>query len=479
LWPGFTSGINSKVLFFIETAILKQAMKILVIDDEKNIRKTVDVAFRSMGHNSKGVGTPESALDAIMSERYDAAFLDLKLGPGIDGLDILPQILERSPETHVVVFTAHASIETAVKAIQLGATDYLEKPFTPDQMRLALQRIEKVRSLHHRINELEDCLSESGELQSTIDFATESPIMEKIYATARKVATSEASVLILGESGTGKSVLAKAIHKYSSRNKNNFVTVSCPSLTKDLLASELFGHLRGAFTGAVRDRWGKIAKADKGTLFLDEIADMPLELQPNLLRLLQEKQYERVGDTVTQESNTRVISATNRSLDDAIVSGTFREDLYYRLNVITLCLPSLRDRREDIEMLAVQLLRLIAVKYNKPARALSPRAMSWVKQHDWPGNLRELRNSIERGVILSDGPTVELEALINHDVETITQDPLRIPQAGDHISLRELEEAHVQRIIELSSTMENAAKTLDINPTTLYRRKKKLVQKES
>ena len=310
-------------------------MRVLVVDDEKNIRRTFSLALESMDHEVSAAASGKEAIEELKRANFEVAFLDLKLSQE-SGLDVLEQIVRVSPQTFVVIITAYASVETAVEAMRRRAFDYLPKPCTPEQIRHVLSNVERTRKLERRVADLESRLVASG---PEIDLATESPEMRKALDTALKAAQSEATVLLLGETGTGKSVLAREIHRRSRRPDGAFVTVSCPSLSKELLESELFGHVKGAFTGAHQDTTGKVASADGGTLFLDEIGELPWAIQSRLLRLLQERDYERVGENIPRHANVRIISATNRDLAKAVAEGAFREDLYYRLNVIPIPLP--------------------------------------------------------------------------------------------------------------------------------------------
>jgi NtrC-family two-component system response regulator AlgB len=310
-------------------------MRVLVIDDEANIRKTTAVALEGMGHETADVEDGAQALHRLELEHFDVAFLDLKL-TNESGMELLPKLLKINPNMDVVVFTAHASIETAVEAIRAGAVDYIAKPFTPEEIRQVLGKIVRRRKLEGRLADLEFRLSTDS---PTTDLTTVEPAVQKVIDVALKAAGTPATIMLSGESGTGKTVLARAIHENSARKESAFVTVSCPSLSRELLESELFGHVKGAFSGAVAETWGKISLADGGTLFLDEIGDLPLEIQPKLLRLLQEREYERVGEAKTRHADVRVITATNRDLEAAVKEGRFREDLFYRLNVIALRLP--------------------------------------------------------------------------------------------------------------------------------------------
>jgi NtrC-family two-component system response regulator AlgB len=363
------------------------------------------------------------------------------------------------------MITAFASVETAVEAMRRGAFDYLPKPCTPDQVRQVLAHIERTRKLERRVAELESQLVTDG---PEVDLTTESETMKRTLDVAFKAAASDATVLLLGDSGTGKTTLARAMHQRSLRHAGVFVTVSCPSLSRELLESELFGHVKGAFTGAHADTKGKVATADGGTLFLDEIGELPMEIQSKLLRLLQEKEYERVGESKPRRANVRVISATNRDLARAVQEGKFREDLFYRLNVISVHLPSLRDRVKDIERLALLHLKYLGTHSGKPAREFTPEALDAIRRYPWPGNLRELRNVIERAVILSEGEQIGLEDLS----ESIK--PASDVRLGGPFPLEKIEAEHIRRLVENTPTLDEAARILGVDPATLYRKRKKL-----
>src|SRR5450432_3321290 len=439
-------------------------MRILIVDDEKNIRRALTMALESMEHAVTCASNSATALAELRAASFDVVLLDLKLSQE-NGLDVLEEILRISPQTAVVMVTAYASIETAVEAMRRGAFDYLPKPCTPDQVRQVLERIEKTRKLERRVAELESRLGAEGPEN---DLTSEAPAMQKVLEIAFKVAESEAIVLLLGESGTGKSVLARAMHQRSPRRGGAFVTVSCPSLSRELLQSDLFGHVKGAFTGAHADTIGKVAAADGGTLFLDEIGELPLEIQAKLLRLLQEREYERLGEAKPRRANVRVISATNRDLAQAVADGKFRDDLFYRLNVISLCLPSLRDRIDDLDNIALSHLTFLASHAGKTVRGFSPEALAAMRQYGWPGNLRELRNVIERAVILSDSEMIEPGDLS----DTIqTNSELRL---GGKLTVHEIETEHIRRVMASAHTLDEAATILGIDPATLYRKRKKL-----
>ena len=439
-------------------------MRILVVDDEKNIRQAMATALEVMDHEVVTAANAQEALRRMEAGSFQVILLDLKLQQD-SGLDLLGEISRRDPNTSVVIVTAYASIETAVEAMRRGAFDFLAKPCTPEQVRQVLERVEQTRRLQSRVIELETRLrTESPE----VDLDSEAPIMEKTLSIASKAAASEATVLILGESGTGKSVLARAMHERSGRARAPFVTVSCPSLSRDLLESELFGHVKGAFTGALVETVGKVTVAEGGTLFLDEIGDLPPEIQAKLLRLLQEKEYERVGDARPRRANVRIISATNKDLGPAVAEGRFREDLYYRLNVISIHIPPLRDRTVDLQRIAEKQLQFFAARSGKAGLTFSAEAMQAMRSYSWPGNLRELRNVIERAVILAETNRIEASDLADI-AQAITE--LRL---GGKASLEEIENEHIRKVLANSRTIDEAAQILQIDPATLYRRKKRL-----
>lgn len=443
-------------------------MRILIIDDEANIRKTTWLTLDALGHDCEQAENGEEALRFVQKGNFDVAFLDLKLGEE-SGLELIPKLLAQEPKLNIIIFTAYSSIDTAVQAIRNGAVDYIAKPFTPEQVRHVLARVEKNRRLENRVVELESILSTA---ENMTDFATNEPLVQKTYELTSKAASSLATILILGESGTGKSLLARAIHRNSPRRELPFITVACPSLSKELLESELFGHVRGAFTGAVGETWGKVKAAEGGTLFLDEIGELPLEIQPKLLRLLQEREYERVGDHKPRKANVRVIAATNRRLDELVKEGRFREDLYYRLNVITVEMPPLRQRQLDLEQCAEQHLHFFSKQLGRKLKGFTPAALSTLQRYPWPGNLRELRNVIERAVILATGEKIDLPDL----PDTLRNSHPAEMVVGSRISLDELEREHITRVVEVASSMEEASQILGIDPATLYRKRKRYLK---
>jgi two-component system, NtrC family, response regulator AlgB len=441
-------------------------MRVLIVDDERSIRTSAAVAIQAAGHSAETADSGQIAILKLQEDAYDLAFLDLRLGDE-DGLEVLEQIKRQHSKLPVVVFTAYATVASAVAAMQKGAFDYLEKPFTPEHLRQIMARVEKQRRLESRIDDLQQQIN----LQNPrIEPQSSDPRMTRTLDVLFRAAPTQAAILLLGESGTGKSVLAREVHQRSNSKEGPFVTVSCPSLSRELLESELFGHVKGAFTGSVRDTWGKVAAADSGTLFLDEIGELPLEIQPKLLRMLQERQYERVGENKIRTTNTRIIAATNKDLKDCVRKGTFREDLYYRLDVISVVIPPLRERLEDLESLAVAFLEFFGQQLGRNALSFSEPAMRRIRSHPWHGNIRELRNTVERAVILSQTNEIGEDFL----PDSFADGQETEATVGADFTLEQLEAAHIRKILGRASSLDSAAKTLGIDPATLYRKRKRM-----
>jgi two-component system, NtrC family, response regulator AlgB len=438
-------------------------MNVLIIDDELNIRKTLSVFFETEGHHVVAVSNPVDALTQAAQYSFDLALVDLRLGTS-SGLDLIPKLLSESPWLKIVVITAFASIDTAVEAIKRGAIDYLPKPFTPAQLQLVISKVTQVRSLEQKIDSLQETLRMSD---TGLRMDSSSAIMQRAIDSARDVANSEATVLLKGESGTGKSMLAKWIHQKSPRNSKPFGVISCPSLSSELLESELFGHVKGAFTGAVRDQPGRVAACEGGTLFLDEIGDLPLPLQPKLLRFLQDREYEMLGEGITRKADLRVIAATSIDLSLAVKQGRFREELLYRLNVFEIPLPSLRERLEDIPDLAGQFLSFFAHQNHRQLIGFTEDALQCLRNYSWPGNVREFRNVIERAVILCRSELVDVCHLPPN--LSGTQPQITI---GDPVPIERIEELHIRRVLVSTKSLEEAAEILGIDTVTLWRRRK-------
>jgi NtrC-family two-component system response regulator AlgB len=436
--------------------------RVLVIDDEKNIRSTLRLCLEGMGLRVLEAATGGAALDALIHEPVDLAFLDLRLGQE-SGLELLPRLLAERPILDVVVITAFATFETAVEAIKRGARDYLPKPFTPAQIRHVVERLRERQIIERRVIDLE---AQVAQAVPEADLTTSSPKMRAVLEVIRQAAGHDVPVLLKGENGTGKGVLARVLHSWSERAAAPFVTVNCPTLTDELLASELFGHTRGAFTGAVRDQPGKVEAAEHGTVFLDEIGEMSPALQSKLLRFVQEKQFERVGETRTRTADVRVVAATNRDLDAEVKAGRFREDLLYRLNVVEVTVPPLRERSEDVDALAKRFLSFFS---RGAGRELSSEALQALRRYPWPGNVRELRNAIERAVILSPGRILEAQAL----PERIAAHGGALAQVGGDFTVEQVEREHILRVLARTATLEDAARVLGIDASTLYRKRKK------
>jgi two-component system, NtrC family, response regulator AlgB len=452
----------------VTIAVHSQAMarlSVLVVDDEKNIRQALRVCLEAMDLDVAEASSAQTALEALGRAAFDIVFLDLKLGAQ-SGIDLIPQLLVENPNVVVIVVTAYATFETAVEAIRRGAWDYLPKPFTPAQIRHLVEKAQLQRSLSVRVADLQERLSSEA---PDVDLDSQAPSMRSVLEVVSRAAQSDVSVLFRGESGTGKGVFARAMHLESKRRDRPFVTINCPTLTEDLLASELFGHAKGAFTGAIRDQPGRVEAAEGGTLFLDEIGDLPAGLQAKLLRFLQERCFERVGETRTRKANVRVVAASNRDLDADVRTGRFREDLLFRLNVIEVRVPSLRERREDILPLTQRFLTFFARAVGRPVPELSSEAARVLADYDWPGNVRELRNAIERAIILWPSPRIEPRAFPDRIVGARERGPV----LGGRFTLDEIERAHISAVVAQAKTMEDAAQILGIDDSTLWRKRKK------
>jgi len=445
-------------------------MDILIVDDEKIIRDSVSQLIEDAGHYAETASSGAMALASLAEADYHLVLLDVHLG-GENGLEVLAGIQKKHPTVPVVVFTAAASVQTAVEAMRLGALDFLEKPFTRNQFGIVLSRIQTHRKLVEQVAELQHQVKSYSPEAS---FESANAEVKAVFDLLFRAATSAASILILGESGTGKTVAARAVHQASGRAGKPFVTINSPGLSRELVESELFGHVKGAFTGAARDHWGKVKAAEGGTLFLDEIGELPLDLQAKLLRLLQEREYERVGENVTRQADVRVIAATNRDLRAAVRDGAFREDLFYRLNVITVEMPPLRRRSDDLLQFAENYLQFFSAQVGRSIRGFSPTARQHLLVHSWPGNLRELRNAVERAVILCGGRDIEAADLpLGGEPALVESAGGAGPGVGDAVSLEELETAHIKAVVGKVSSLADAARILGIDQATLYRKRKK------
>ena len=451
-------------------------MDFLVIDDDKTFRDATCFLIEDEGHYAEGVDSGQVGLTWLKDEKFVAVLLDMNLGPE-NGLDVLTQIQKQYPQIPVVIITAQGSIQTAVEAMRRGASDFLEKPFQRDQFVTVLARIQRLGKMGQQIKRLEQEVSETRaqSIEPIFDFTT--PAIKTAMDVLLRAAKTPASILILGESGTGKTVAARTVHQNSHLTDKPFVTVSCPSLSKELLESELFGHVKGSFTGAIKDHWGKVRAADGGTLFLDEIGDLPIEIQPKLLRLLQEREYERLGENVTRQANVRIIAATNRDLKKRVAEGAFREDLYFRLNVIAVEMPPLRMLDTDVSRFAEHYASFFAAQCARKIDGFSPEAVACLRAYSWPGNLRELRNSVERAVIMARHDKIMPADFPNEMTQGKTgtsADGNNTVQVGSLISLDKLEEIHLRKVLERTPSLTEAAQILGIDQATLYRKRKKI-----
>ncbi|MBD3237459.1 MAG: response regulator [Candidatus Eisenbacteria bacterium] len=441
--------------------------RIMIVDDEEIVRVSLENWLKADGHNVGTAPSAKAALELLEKERWDILLADIKM-PRISGLELLAKVKELHPEVQVVMMTAYASVESAVEAMKKGAYDYLVKPFEPEELRILVQRITEKTSLVREVTQLRARLEDAFGFEEIIG---DCPAMKRIYALIQDVAPSDATILITGESGTGKELIAKAIHGHSQRKYMPFVPVSLAALPENLVESELFGHEKGAFTGATYMRRGRFELADGGTLFLDEIGDLGAKVQVDLLRVLQERKFTRVGGARELEVDVRIISATNRNLAEMVKAGDFRDDLYYRLNVIQIELPPLRERGEDVILLANAFLRTFAEKTGKPIQGFSEEALHMIRNYDWPGNVRELENAVERAVVVAKGDTIRS----NHLPFSIREsDETRNP-----VSLEEVEKHHIRRVLaEYGWNISQAARALEIDRATLYNKIKKYGFKE-
>ncbi|WP_242392729.1 sigma-54-dependent transcriptional regulator [Anaeromyxobacter oryzisoli] len=438
--------------------------RILVVDDEEIVRESLGGWLEKDGYAVETAPDGPGALARLGAERWSILIVDLKM-PGMDGLQVLEEAKKRQPDLAVVIMTAYATVDTAVSAMKLGAYDYLVKPFDPEELSLMMQKIVSQQSLVRENAVLRQALKREYQFR---DLVSKSPAMQKVFELARTSARSHSTILVLGESGSGKEVLARAIHAESPRADGPFVAVSCAALTESLLESELFGHEKGAFTGAIARRKGKFEAAHGGTLFLDEVGDIGAKLQLDLLRVLEDRRFHRLGGNEPIEVDVRIVAATNRDLRKAVQEGRFREDLFYRLNVIPILIPPLRDRREDIPLLVENFVERLAVEMKKKIDGVATDAMTALMAHDWPGNVRELRNVLERGAVVATGPVIQLPDL------GLPGRGEAAPRGGTLASLEEVERRHVSSVLaHTGGNVSQSARILGIDRVTLYNKMKK------
>jgi DNA-binding NtrC family response regulator len=445
----------------------QKSINVLVVDDEKIMQESCCRVLEREGYTVSSADSGEAALEQCDRNSFDLVLLDLKM-PGIGGIEALKRLKEMDPAVTILIMTGYPSIETAVRAIKLGAYDYITKPFTPDTLRLAVSRVLERKTLIVENQHLRQQLRSKNETDTIIG---ESQIMRSIYELVRRTAPTDSTVLITGESGTGKELVARAIHNYSLREEREFVTVDCSSLVETLLESELFGHVKGSFTGAIQAKYGSFELANGGSFFFDEVGNLSLDIQAKLLRVIQEKEIKPVGSEKTIRVDVRILAATNQDLKQAISKRTFREDLYYRLNVVPIHIPPLRERKEDIPLLVKHFLN----KYNKkreiPVVRVEPETLKLLMNYSWPGNVRELENAIERTLILEDG-----DALLPKSFSWFVEGkrPEKTGVDDKVYKLSELEKRHIKRVLdETKGHRSQTANLLGIDRKTLYQKIKK------
>lgn len=442
----------------------ESAASIIVVDDDESMRSILAKVLLDEGYAIRQAGSAAEALRMIQEVPVDVVLSDIRM-PGMDGLAFLSELRRSTPETTVVMMTAFGTVDSAVEAMKQGAYDYISKPFKMDEVTVVLARAIEDKRLREELVEVRRQLAGEFEFGNLIG---KSPSMQQIFHLIRRVADTPATVLITGGSGTGKELVAKALHYNSSRRESPFVAINCSAIPEDLLESELFGHVKGSFTSAVADKKGLFVEADGGTLFLDEISEMPLGMQAKLLRVLQEAEVRRVGDTKSIRIDTRVVAATNRDLWAAIRDGGFREDLFYRLNVIPVAIPDLKERPEDIPLLAEHFLQKYG-ELSSGQKTLSSDALRALMKYGWPGNVRELENAIERAVILSRTGEIRVEDLPG---ELRSDEAVSLRRATDQsATLEELEKDYILMILErCGGNQTKASEVLGIDRRTLYRK---------
>jgi DNA-binding NtrC family response regulator len=436
--------------------MIKSEIGILIVDDELIVRESLTKWFREDGFRVESAENAATALKKLQAGRWNLMLVDIKM-PGMDGIELLQRVRETNKNVIIIIITAFATVDTAVKALKEGATDYITKPIDPDYLDHLVEKALNQQQLLQENQKLRDTVTE---LATGGEIIGDSPEMAKVMELIATVAPADTTVMIRGESGTGKELVARAIHSASPRKYFPIVTVNCGAMTESLLESELFGHERGAFTGAQYRRKGKVELADGGTLFLDEIGNIDMKTQMDLLRVIETKQFTRVGGTEIVHSDFRVICATNKDLELAVKEGTFRDDLYYRLNVFSIPLPPLRGRRGDIAKLAHFFLEKYARQMNKRVEGFSPEAMLALKAYDWPGNVRELENAIERAMVVTQGTMIEKEHLPMQTSVTTAREGKR---------LEDIEHRHIEGVLrENGWNVSRSAAVLDIDRVTLY-----------
>ena len=443
--------------------------RILVADDHDSLRRGIVRALSDAKHEVDEAPNGNVAIEKLHEGQYDVVVSDLKMG-GSDGMDVLRTTKALHPTTAVILMTAFGSVHTAVEAMKSGAFDYVQKPFEIEEMEVKIEKALEMRRMRHELDYLRHTQNDIYDFDRIIGT---SPSLQKVLGVVKKVAKSNTTVLVRGETGTGKELIAGAIHHNSHRAGRNFVKVNCAALPETLLESELFGHEKGAYTGADRQRIGRFEQADSGSLFLDEVGDMSPAIQAKILRVLQEHEFERLGGTRTQKVDVRLIAATNRDLSQMVASGQFREDLYYRLNVVSVEMPPLRERKADILALAMFFVRKFAGELKKKSEGIEPEAQKMLLRYNWPGNIRELENSIERAILMSEGQQIAPDDLRLGEIVTAGSSSSReasalvkIPPAG--VPLEEIERSALLEALKMSNWVQkDAAELLGISPRVM------------
>jgi len=447
---------------------MSETANILIIDDEESILDALSQVLRKEGYQVKIAKDGREGLTLFNNESFQAVFLDLKL-PGLKGMQVLSQIKETNPETPVIIITGYASIDSAVEAIKRGAFDYMAKPFPPDELRVITKKALESRKMLFENIYLRGELEAKNEFQMVVG---KSSAMKKVLDIVCRVSPTETTVLITGESGTGKELIAREIHTHSLRSKAPFVVVDCGALVETLFESELFGHVKGSFTGAHETKHGRFEVANGGTIFFDEISNISLNIQAKLLRVIQEREVTRIGSSKPIKVDVRILAATNENLADAVNKGKFREDLFYRLSVVPIHLPPLRERKEDVSFLVEHFLQKYNKKTKKNIESISPQALRALSDYDWPGNIRELENTIERAVVLSKSNGLDIEDLMYHGISASSS--VLSPIGGKYKTLEEIEKEYIKGVLRAQyGNKSRTANILGIDRKTLWAKVKK------
>lgn len=444
---------------------------ILIADDEDGIRESLTIVLEDEGYNCTAVKDGSEAINAIDNASYDIIISDLKM-PKTDGIGVLEYTLQHSSETLTIIITAHATVETAIQALRKGAADYILKPLDFDEVLIRIENLLEHKNLIQENKYLREQIDKEYNFNHIIG---ESPAMKEVYKMVERVSQATSNVLVTGQSGTGKELVARAIHSNSDRSNNPFLAINCGAIPENLVESELFGHKKGAFTGADSDKEGIFVAADGGTVFLDEVAEIPLNLQVNLLRVIQEREVKPVGSNKMLSFDTRIIAATNKDLENEVAEGNFRDDLYYRLNVVEISLPPLQQRRDDIPLLAHHFLQKYNKELKRNIKGINSEAMGAMMAYEWKGQVRELENVMERAILLSDGDYLALEDLPSSFRKTSGNQDFSMDSDTLDEAIQTFEKHHIQSVLKRTDgNKSEAARLLGIDPSTLYRKMERL-----